>query len=261
MIAPLPTISLPTLVAQSVDWISPFAAEGRGFRDAVIQEAIVADSQDRWRDPFVIVVTAEKEWSNSKPRFAKRGVEVDFVTLKDAPKRIESFLDIAGRTLLETALDRALDFAMQHRDSIFKAVMESEYDLWNLRFALGGEDPFVNRTIHRIRGATPKEIASAYAGFPSSDREVPADRVPFNVFVDVEFEVETSYWRGGGRLFGPRFRIDTPVDVAALNKQQEPMYEEWEVIRVTRSVPVHGSIDRAAFESGHFEDFRLEPNA
>lgn len=261
VIAPLPTISLSALIAQSVDWVSPFAAEDRGFRDALIQEAIIADSQDRWHDPFIIVVTAEKEWSNSKSRFATRGVDVEFVTLRDAPKRIESFLDIAGRTLLQTEMKRALQFAMQHRGSIFKAVMESEYDMWNLRFVRGGEDPFANRTIHAIRSATPKEIASAYANFPSSGREVPTDRVPFDVFVDVDFEVETSYWRGGGSLFGPRFRIDKPVDVAVLNKQQEPMYEEWEVIRVTRSVPVSGSIDRAAFKSGRFEDLRLESNS
>ncbi|MEW6358603.1 MAG: PIN domain-containing protein [Planctomycetota bacterium] len=253
---------LSQLLAEALEKRPPFEQGGKGLCDAVILESYVKHAKGPLGGTRVLVVSNDRAVQRSEDRFKREGITVDFIGTSDVAEKLKSLLSNENNAYIEEKRSRLKENILAHQSAILDFVKSTPLRItnWMLNGPFVKEEDRVHGTIESILSVRPARISDVLGGAPVYGEEVPPDRYPVLIFVELEIDILVRQY-DFGLLIQPMAIVqpnmidkDSPV---TLEKGTD--YQLQEVRRtITRSATVFATIDAVKEKQDVVEGFRIE---
>lgn len=240
----------------------PFEEGGRGLCDAVILESYVKHAIENFAEARVLVISNDGAVKRSEERFKRHGITVHFISDSDIVGKLKTFLKDEVADYIEEKKSRLKEYIMSYESTILDFVRETPLEItdWMLNPPFGGIEDRIYGTIESILSLRPTKIIDVIGGAPAYGIEMPADRYPVQIFVEIELDILVKEY-GLGVLMQTRAVVqpnmldeDTPVTL-----EHAGNYQPQSVVRtIKRSITVHATIDAEKEKQDVFDGFRIE---
>ena len=265
---PTPDVDLDGLIQLFLAKTPPFSDGDKGFKDAIILEAIVQHACKDNRLDHVIIASGDRIFGHAAiaRRFAEAGTTVHIAggdpkdVLAGTVGMLKSMIDDAGRELMTRYFEKTMAFAQGHEREVFDFVLEHATLSMSLLKGLtrGQERDLDDRKLDYSRIVSidvirPKTITTAFVfrGFPK-DRSDGRVTMHIHVAIEIDVTIDTPTLFAEPRV--PLTNAQSLLD--AQDGWRSPRKEE--TLTVTRSISVRGSVAAEGVSAGDFTDLRLE---
>jgi hypothetical protein len=192
----------------------------------------------------------------------------DAVNGKDVVAKIESLLEREMVAYKEERDAKLNSFINDHESELFDYVNNTEITITDSLLAKPFDQEYddIHGTVEKLLSIKPIRIKDIVSGTPIFGREVPENRFPIQIFIEIEIGLLVKSFGGGlldyvSRLVHARAVVaPAKVEEESPITLDEPQRYEWKETKTTikRSLRIYATIDAAQFEKGILEDFRIE---
>jgi len=253
---------LSLLLNEAVEKKPPFENGGKGLCDAVILESYVKHAKDNFTDPRVLVVSNDAAVKRSEDRFRKHKINVDFLSESDIVTKLMSLLKDEVSTYIKERESRLKDYILGYENRILDQVRKTPLKItdWLLNNPFTKAEDKIYGSIEKILSVRPNKIVQVVGGAPIYGVEIPPDRYPVQIFVELELDIVVSEY-GFGLLSQTRAivqpdMIDDSSPIKLANTFNWKPQEFTKAIK--RSITVYATLDAEKEKNNIFDDFRIE---
>lgn len=253
---------LSILLNEAVEKKPPFENGGKGLCDAVILESYVKHAKDNFTDPRVLVVSNDAAVKRSEDRFKKQKITVDFLNESEIVTKLKSLLKDEISTYREERESRLKSYILGYEDNILGQVRKTPLKItdWLLNPPLMKDEDRIHGSIEQILSVRPNRIVQVVGGSPIYGGEIPPDRYPVLIFVELELDIVVSEY-GFGTLSQTRAIVQPDMidnnSPIKLDKTFNWRPQEF-TKTVKRNMPVYATLDAKKEKDNIFDDFRIE---
>lgn len=253
---------LSLLLNEAVGKKPPFEDKGKGLCDAVILESYAKHAKDNFKYPRVLVVSNDAAVRRSEERFKKYKITVDFLSESEIVTKLKSLLKDEIATFREERESRLKDYILKYENMILDQVRKTPLEItdWLLNSPFMKDEDKIHGSIEKILSIKPNRIVEVVGGSPIYGVEIPSDRYPVQIFVELELDIVISDY-GFGSLLTTRAVVQPDVmdgsSPIKLNRTFNLEPREF-TQTIKRSIPVYATIDAGKEEKDIFDDFRIE---
>ena len=253
---------LSILLNEAVEKKPPFENGGKGLCDAVILESYVKHAKDNFTDPRVLVVSNDAAVRRSEDRFKKQKITVDFLNESEIVTKLKSLLKDEISTYREERESRLKSYILGYEGNILDQVRKTPLKItdWLLNPRLMKDEDRIHGSIEQILSVRPNRIVQVVGGSPIYGGEIPPDRYPVLIFVELELDIVASEY-GFGTLSQTRaiLQPDMIDNNSPIKLDKTFNWRPQEFTKtVKRSIPVYATLDAKKEKDNIFDDFRIE---
>ena len=225
-------------------------------------ESYTAHAKETFAQARELVGSHDKAVRRSAGRFEKHGVFVEFADESDIVAKLKSLLKVEIATYIEEEESRLKEYILQYESDIIDFVRRTPLRItdWMLNSPLAQMKDEISGTIERILSITPIGIAGVLAASRPYGEEVPEDRYPVQIHVEIEIDVVVRQY-GFGHLMQTRAVVqpdmidgDSPVTLERTASVQPQ--ENTKTIK--RTITVYATLDSEKEKQKILDGFRIE---
>lgn len=253
---------LSVLLNEAVEKKPPFEDGGKGFCDAVILESYVKHAKDNFTDPRVLVVSNDAAVKRSEDRFKKHKITVDFLSESDIVTKLKSLMKDEVATYIEERESRLKEYILGYENEILDQVRKTPLEItdWLLDNPFMKAEDRIYGSIEKILSVKPNRIVNVVGGAPILGVDIPPDRYPLLIFVQLELDIIVSQYGFGlfshGRAIVQPDIIDSNLPIK-LDKTLNLKPQEF-TKTINRDITVYATLDAEKEKKSIFDDFRIE---
>lgn len=257
-IAATPMLEINQLLVEAVLKVLPFQSGGKGFRDAVIVETAAQHAAGKYDNPRILLISNDKAVQQSERRFKDKGIVAVICSAEKALGVLHDSWTEAFKTNLALLEKAALEFLLEHQDSVFEFITTSEIGLSGLESMMREVRPTGFPRIRRLDAVRPIKIVSASPGIPSLGVQLPPDRFSFPFDVEVEFDLTIEYPFGGTIIDRRSIPLSRPVSIEEV-PQPSPLVREpaLETMTMTCDIRVVATVSSEGAEDLSYKDLQM----
>jgi hypothetical protein len=253
---------LSLLLNEAVEKKPPFENGGKGLCDAVILESYVKHAKDNFTDPRVLVVSNDAAVKRSEDRFKKHKITVDFISESDIVTKLKSLLKDELATYIKERESRLKNYILRYEKDILDQVRKTPLKItdWVLNNPFMKDEDKIHGSIEKILSVRPNEIVQVVGGAPIYGVEIPPDRYPVQIFVELELDIVVSEY-GFGFLSQTRAIVQPDMidDSSPIKLDKTFNWKPQEFTKtIKRSITVYATLDAEKEKNNIFDDFRIE---
>ena len=252
---------LSKLLDEAVIKRQPFEHGGKGFCDAVILESYAEHAKVNFSDARVIVISNDAAVRRSKDRFNSSGVTVEFLGESDIVEKLKALLKDEVATFIEEKNERLKKYILGFESKIIDFVKKQPFEItdWIIDGLLTPEEDRINGSIERLISVRPTKITNVIGGTKPYGEEIPPDRYPVQIFVEIEIDLVVKQYGFG--LYSPK-RATVQPDI--VNEKSPVIFEDTvdynpkEITKtIKRSVSVFATLDAEKEENNILDDLKI----
>jgi len=253
---------LSQLLSEAVAKKPPFEQGGKGLCDAVILESYVKHAKENLWEARVLVVSNDGAVKRSEDRFKEHGITVDFISELDIVGKLKSLLKDEVTAYIEKRNSLLKEYVMTHEATILDFVRKTPLRItdWMLTGPLIEEKDRIYGTIESILSVRPTKIADVIGGAPTYGEEIPQDRYPVRISVEIELDIVVRQY--GLEILTQTRAIVQPDMIDGNSPMSLEKSFNWEPKEITQTIKrrltVLATLDAEKERSDIFDDFRIE---
>lgn len=254
--------ALSQLINEAIDNYPPFEHGGKGLCDAVILESYIKHAKENFDTARVLVISDDSAVKRSENRFEKHGIAVEFTGESEIVEKLKSLLKNEVATFIEEKNSHLEKNVLTHESEILEYINKSNIEItdWMLEGPFAKEEDKIYGTIESILSVRPIKISKVVGGVPNYGKEMPKERYPIQIFVEIEIDIIVRYYG-----FGLLRHVRAVVQPDMIDKDSPVHLDEgtrYEPLRTTktakRSITVFATIDAEKEKKNIFDDFKIE---
>lgn len=253
------------LLDEAVDKIPPFEHGGKGLCDAVILESYANHAKGTFDNPRVLLVSRDEAVRNSKGRFTKYGIAVEFLKENEVVNKLKSLLTDEVAAYTEEQATKLTNYVCQYENQVLDHARETPIHLsdWFLNPPGLDEQNKIRGSINKVLSVKPTRILQVVGGSPAYGIKVPDDRYPLQIYVEFEIDIMVSDYTTGAfqqmmqtrAIVQPNMLEDaSPIELnSTFNLTQQERAQS-----IKRTVTFYATIDAKKEKEGIYDDFKIE---
>jgi hypothetical protein len=257
---------LSQLIEEAVAKRPPFDQGGKGLCDTVIIESYALHAKENFTNGRVLVISNDDAVKRSGARFSDRGIAVDFVGNSEIVARLKSLLSDEVSAYIEAKRERLKAYILDREPEIIDFVRKSQLEItdWKLNPPFGEQRDLIYGSIESILSVRPIRITDVIGGAPTYGEEIPEDRYPVRISVEIELEIVVREPGFALNVLGPQTRVIVQPDTLDSKSpvSLEKIAYDWksrEIVKtVTRSFTVFATLDAEKEKNGVFDNLTIE---
>lgn len=253
------------LLTEAVDKVPPFEHGGKGFCDAVILESYANHAKETFSDPRILLVSKDEAVRNSRERFSKYGIAIDFLNESEVVNKLKSLLKDEVATYTEEQAIKLTNYVRQYEEYILDLAKKTPIHLsdWFLNSPFLDEQNKIRGSIKKVISVKPTRILQVVGGSPVYGVKVPDDRYPLQIYVELEIDIVVSDYTSGAlqQMMQTRAIVQPNMLDNASPVELNNMFN-WTQKEITQSIKrtmtFFATIDAKKEAEGIYDDFKIE---
>ncbi|MFH1905273.1 MAG: PIN domain-containing protein [bacterium] len=252
---------LSKLIDEAVIKKPPFEHGGKGFCDAVILESYVEHAKANFSDKRVIVISNDAAVQRSEDRFNSSGVTVDFLGQSNIVEKLKALLNDEIATFIKERKKRLKKYILEYESKIIDYVKRHPFEItdWMIDGRYTKEANCIDGSIERLISVRPTKITSVIDGTKPYGEEIPSDRYPVQIFVELEIDlVVKSYGFSRPSLKRATVQPDIINENSPVIFEDTVDYNPKEITKtIKRSVSVFATLDAEKEKKNILDDLKI----
>lgn len=252
---------LEQLLNEAVEKRPPFEHGGKGLCDEVILESYVKHAKESFADARVLVISNDAAVKRSEERFNSSGVTVEFLEESEIVIKLKTLLKDEVASYIEEKESRLKEYILGFESMILHFVKSSPFEItdWMLDGPLTKEEDPIYGSIERIISVRPTKITNVIGGIQPYGEEIPPDRYPVQIFIEIELDLIVRQY-GFGLINLKRAIVQPNIidESSPVTLENTTNYQPKEITKtIKRGISVYATLDAEKENNNIFDDFKI----